>query len=112
MARGVAARELGIEATSFLDPDDLTADVAGTRITLSKLEFGVLRALDERRGLPVSRGRSHRIGLGTSYAGGSNVVDVVVRGLRRKLGDWLRAPARHYPVRVVYFAVCALLTCE
>ncbi len=83
----VAARELGIEPTSFLDPDDFTADLGGRRIKLSRLEFGVLRALYERRGRPVSRVDLIGSAWGTSYTGGSNVVDVVVRGLRRKLGD-------------------------
>jgi AAA ATPase domain len=83
----VAARELGIEPTPFLDREDLTVDVAGARIKLTKLEFGVLCALDNRRGRPVSRADLVESAWATSYAGGSNVVDVVVRGLRRKLGD-------------------------
>jgi DNA-binding response OmpR family regulator len=59
--------------------------VAGHRIKLTKLEFGVLRALDDRRGRPVARADLINSAWGTSYAGGSNAVDVVVRGLRRKL---------------------------
>jgi DNA-binding response OmpR family regulator len=46
----------------------------------------VLNALAARRAAPVSRADLLRDVWGTSYNGGSNTVDVVVRSLRRKLG--------------------------
>jgi hypothetical protein len=82
----LAAAELGIPRSPLLDADDRTVDVQGQRVPLSPLEYGVLEALHERSGKPVSRVDLLSIVWGTEYNGGSNVVDVVVRTLRRKLG--------------------------
>jgi hypothetical protein len=82
----LAAAELGIPRSPLLDAGDRTVDVQGRRVRLSPLEFGVLEALHGRPGKPVSRADLLAIVWGTEYAGGSNVVDVVVRALRRKLG--------------------------
>ena len=84
--RRLAAAELGIDDAPFLDPSDRTADVAGTRVALSPLEYGVLDALASRAGTPASRADLLAEVWGTSYDGGSNTVDVVVRNLRKKLG--------------------------
>ena len=54
---------------------------------LTPLEFGVLRHLSGRVGRTVSRQELVRDVWGTTFTGGSNVVDVVVRSLRGKLGD-------------------------
>jgi DNA-binding response OmpR family regulator len=51
------------------------------------LEFGVLRHLSGRAGKTVSRQELLRDVWGTTFTGGSNVVDVVVRSLRGKLAD-------------------------
>ena len=45
-----------------------------------------LAMLSDHRGRPVSRAEILRDVWGTTYEGGSNVVDVVVGTLRRKLG--------------------------
>jgi hypothetical protein len=82
----LAAAELGIPRSPLLDAGDRTVDVQGRRVQLSPLEFGVLEALHARPGKPVSRVDLLSIVWGTPYTGGSNVVDVVVRTLRRKLG--------------------------
>ena len=82
----LAAEELGIARGRFLDPDDRTVDLGDRRIQLSPLEFGVLAAPSEQPGRPVTRVELLQRVWGTDYAGGSNVVDVVVRGLRHKLG--------------------------
>ena len=82
----MAAAELGIEDAPFLDVDDRTVDLGDHRVHLSPLEFGVLEALSARRGRPVSRAELIDRVWGTTYDGGSNVVDVVVRSLRQKLG--------------------------
>jgi hypothetical protein len=83
----IAAAELGEGDEPFLDARDRSVDLGGTRIQLSPLEFGVLRTLAARPATPVSRADLLREVWGTSYDGGSNTVDVVIRGLRRKLGD-------------------------
>ena len=59
----------------------------GRRITLSKLECDVLRYLIDREGRPVARDALLRDVWGYEWTGGSNVVDVAISGLRRKLGD-------------------------
>ena len=82
----LAAAELGITDRGFLDPDDRTVDLGEERVQLSPLEFGVLATLSERPGRAVTRAELIQRVWGTTYVGGSNVVDVVVRSLRRKLG--------------------------
>jgi DNA-binding response OmpR family regulator len=70
----------------LLDARDRSVDLGGTRIQLSPLEFGVLHTLAAHPATPVSRADLLREVWGTSYDGGSNTVDVVIRSLRRKLG--------------------------
>ena len=82
----IAAAELGIADRGFLDPEDRTVDLGEQRIQLSPLEFGVLATLSERPGRAVTRAELIERVWGTTYIGGSNVVDVVVRSLRQKLG--------------------------
>jgi hypothetical protein len=81
----LAAAELGEPDEPFLDERDRSVCVGTTRVQLSRLEFGVLDALAARRGAPVSRADLLLEVWGTSYEGGSNTVDVVIRSLRRKL---------------------------
>jgi DNA-binding response OmpR family regulator len=50
------------------------------------LEFGLFRHLRDREGQTVTRPELLRVVWGSEYAGGSNVVDAVVRTLRTKLG--------------------------
>ena len=59
----------------------------GRRIALTKLECDVMRYLRDREGQPVARETLLRDVWGYEWTGGSNVVDVAVSGLRRKLGD-------------------------
>ena len=54
---------------------------------LTKLECDVLGHLREREDQPVAREALLRDVWGYEWTGGSNVVDVAVSGLRRKLGD-------------------------
>jgi hypothetical protein len=58
----------------------------GRVVPLSPLEFGLLEHLIDLDGSPASRAALIRAVWGHSYTGGSNVVDAVVRTLRRKLG--------------------------
>ncbi len=82
----IAAAELGESDQPFLDERDRSVDLGGARIQLSPLEFGVLNTLAAHPAAPVSRADLLREVWGTSYDGGSNTVDVVIRSLRRKLG--------------------------
>jgi hypothetical protein len=82
----IAAAELGESDQPFLDERDRSVDLGGTRMQLSPLEFGVLSTLAAHPAAPVSRADLLHEVWGTSYSGGSNTVDVVIRSLRRKLG--------------------------
>jgi hypothetical protein len=70
-----------------LDASQLQVRLNGRQIRLSQLEFGVLSALAGHAGRALSRADLIQQVWGTSYTGGSNVVDAVVRTLRRKLGQ-------------------------
>ncbi len=83
----LAAAELGITELPFMDATDRSVAVANGRIELSPLEFGLLHALHSRHGRPVTRAQLLDEVWGPSYRGGSNVVDVVVRNVRIRLGS-------------------------
>ena len=86
LARLVAA-EIGIEPSSILDREAHEAVVDGRRIPLTRLEFSVLGYLEENGNRAISRASLIENVWGYSYNGGSNVVDAVVRSLRKKLGE-------------------------
>jgi DNA-binding response OmpR family regulator len=83
---GLAARDLP-DVAPALDEDARELALEGRRINLSKLECDVLRFLRERQGQPVARETLLREVWGYEWTGGSNVVEVAVSGLRRKLGS-------------------------
>jgi len=83
----LAAREMLIGGHDLLDPDRRQLVLDGTRASLTKLEFDVLQYLHEREGRIVSRAALLRDVWGYDWDGGSNVVEVVISALRRKLGD-------------------------
>jgi Transcriptional regulatory protein, C terminal len=85
LARLVAA-ELGVAEEPELDELARELAVQGVRISLTPLELGLLRHLREREGRAVARSELLADVWGTPFTGGSNVVDAVVRSLRRKLG--------------------------
>lgn len=58
----------------------------GRHLALTPLEFGVLSHLVARRGKVVSRSAVLREVWGYEQVVGSNVVDSVIRALRKKLG--------------------------
>jgi DNA-binding response OmpR family regulator len=62
--------------------------VDGKRVGLTRLECAVLQLLMERAGKAVPRGDLLEAVWGYTYEGGSNVVDVVIGGLRKKLGAY------------------------
>lgn len=83
----LAANELGIHADDMLDPENRELVLGGRRTQLTPLEFGVLAHLLERKGTALSRATLIEKVWGYRDSEGSNVVDVVVRSLRKKLGD-------------------------
>jgi hypothetical protein len=84
---GLVAAELGLEPNVAVDEAGREVRLNGHTIQLTPLEFGVLRCLQEHEGKAVSRATLLDAVWGYESAVGSNVVDVVVRRLRSKLGD-------------------------
>jgi predicted Ser/Thr protein kinase len=78
--------ELGVDANEILDVDARELVIADSRIRLTPLEFAVFRYLQEREGKAVAREAMIRDVWGHKYDVGSNVVDAVIKGLRKKLG--------------------------
>lgn len=64
-----------------------TCVVAGTPLHLSAREFAVLEALARRLGQPLTRGELLDLVWGADFEVNSNVVDVYISYVRRKLGD-------------------------
>lgn len=83
--------ELGVGNET--SPDEIARELSvhGERVALTPLEFGLFSHLRQCEGMAVSRRDLLREVWGTEFTGGSNVVDAVVRSLRRKLG--MAAPA-------------------
>ena len=86
LARLVAA-EIGIEASTILDREAHEAVVDGRRIPLTRLELSVFQYLQDHANRAVPRASLIEDVWGYSYTGGSNVVDAVIRSLRKKLGE-------------------------
>lgn len=82
----LAARDVAVEE-SRLDAPARELVLDGRRIALTKLECAVLAHLCEHEGRAVSRETLLREVWGYEWTGGSNVVEVAVSGLRRKLAD-------------------------
>jgi len=84
---GLVAAELGIANEELLDAEGRQLVIDGRRLGLTPLEFSVMHYLHEREGKAVNREWLLQDVWGHKYDVGSNVVDVVVRCLRKKLGD-------------------------
>ena len=83
---GLVAAELGVEEIGILDVDARELVLDGVRTDLTKLEFDVLRYLIQNEGKAISRDKLLDDVWGQTYHGGSNVVDVVIRSVRKKIG--------------------------
>lgn len=83
----LVAAELGMESADLLDVGSRELIAAGRRVPLTRLEFRVLRYLMAREGQVATRIALLEDVWGYDYEGGSNVVDVVIRSLRKKLGE-------------------------
>ncbi len=86
LSRLIAA-ELGVAEDEQLDVNSRELVIDGARVALTPLEFSVMHYLYERAGTVVRRRALLEDIWGIDYEGGSNVVDAVVRTLRKKLGD-------------------------
>jgi hypothetical protein len=82
----LAADEVGLTDDDLLDVDRRQALIDGGRVDLTSREFEVLHYLREHGGTPVTRHAMLTDIWGHQTVVGSNVVDVVIAGLRRKLG--------------------------
>lgn len=80
------AGEPGFEQDDIVDSTARELTIEGTRVTLTALEFGVFTFLRRREGKPASRAELLAHVWEQRSDTSSNVVDVVVRSLRRKLG--------------------------
>jgi hypothetical protein len=86
---GLVAAELGVgeDETGHVDVGARELVLNGKRVGLTKLEFELIQYLSSRAGRAVSRADLLADVWGNEYGGGSNIVDVVVRGVRRKMGS-------------------------
>ena len=84
----VVGRELGADEPAVLDPAARRLVLDGRGVDLSRLELDVLRHLQGREGIAVTREELLREVWGHDWTGASsNVVEAVVSGLRKKMGD-------------------------
>ena len=84
----VVGRELAADEPTVLDPAARRLVLDGRAVDLSRLELDVLRHLQRREGVAVTRDELLREVWGHRWTGASsNVVEAVVSGLRRKMGD-------------------------
>ena len=83
---GEARGALLIAEDSILDPVERQLVLDGRRVDLTRLEFEVLDYLLQHEGKVVERGALLLNVWGSAHVG-SNVVDVVIRALRKKLGE-------------------------
>jgi DNA-binding winged helix-turn-helix (wHTH) protein len=75
-----------IQSSNVLDVDAHELRLTSGRVGLTSLEFGVMQYLQERPGKAIGRYDLMEAVWGYRSPTASNVVDVVVRSLRRKLG--------------------------
>ena len=84
----LVAEELGLEQDDVaVDTDAGELRLHGRSIALTPLELGVMAQLCRQEGKVVNRPTLLQEVWGGGYAGGSNIVDSVVRSLRKKLGE-------------------------
>ncbi|MBI2886521.1 MAG: winged helix-turn-helix domain-containing protein [Chloroflexi bacterium] len=79
--------ELGIEESDLLDAAAGELVLEGQRVRLTRLELAVMDYLYQREGKLATRQALLEDVWGYDYLGGSNVVDAVIRLLRKKLGS-------------------------
>ena len=77
----------GFNRPVCLDEDARELSIGGAHLGLTALEFKLIQYLDQHEGKAVSRDELLNRVWGYDYVGGSNVVDAIVRSLRKKMGD-------------------------
>jgi Transcriptional regulatory protein, C terminal/AAA ATPase domain len=82
---GLAARELGVDDTSLLDPQARELIIDGRRLPLTRIELTLTELLLARAGAVVSRQEILHTVWHTDHEG-SNIIEAAVGSLRRKLG--------------------------
>lgn len=90
----VMLRKQGGQVSNLLQVGDLTADLGSRKVTrggqeifLSAKEFALLRYLMMNQGMVLSREQIEHHVWSYDYAGSSNMVDVYIRYLRKKIDD-------------------------
>ncbi len=90
----VMLRKQANEATNIFNAADLSVDIAtrqvhrgGDNIVLSAREFDILEYLIRNKGVVLSREKIENHVWNFDYSGGTNVVDVYIRYLRKKIDD-------------------------
>ena len=90
----VMTRKRGGERSNLFTIDDLTLDIrskrverGGVELKLSAKEYALLEYLIRNQGVVLSRDKICRHIWNYDYEGSSNVVDVYIRYLRKKLDD-------------------------
>lgn len=90
----VMTRKAVGNTTNIFEIADLTMDVAahivtrcGEAISLSAKEFDILEYLLRNKGVVLSREKIENHIWNFDYAGGTNVIDVYIRYLRKKIDD-------------------------
>ena len=78
--------------TMTIDPERREISCQGTPVSLSTLEFDLLRTLAESPGRVFSRSQLLESVWGYDFYGDERVVDVHIRSIRRALGDDVDAP--------------------
>lgn len=89
-----ATRKYGTQKTSVLTLADLTVDTGshtvtrgGKEIRLSAKEYAILQYMMQHKGTVISRARLEDHIWNYDYTGGSNVVDVYITYLRKKIDN-------------------------
>ncbi|ANE48840.1 hypothetical protein SY83_10170 [Paenibacillus swuensis] len=97
----VATESVRIFKDIELDPKKMAVYLQGKRIDLTKTEYELLLLFLESEGAVLSREDVMVRLWGDQFFGGSNVVDVHVKSLRKKLGDSPSSPTYIVTVRGV-----------
>lgn len=84
---GLVAAELGVDDGEMLAMSDRQLVLDGRRVDLSRLEFDVMQVLYQHEGRPVPRRSIMEAVWGHDIDSSSNVLEAVVKSLRKKMGS-------------------------
>jgi DNA-binding response OmpR family regulator len=85
---GLVDAQLGVAPPVVLEMEARALLIGSKRAGLTPLEFELMRYLIQNEGKAITRDELLNTVWGYEYTGGSNVVDGMVRSLRKKLGDY------------------------